>query len=240
LGEFEKVHTDRLGRCAFHPMGDYLASTGWDRVWCLYDLEKRKCLLTQEGHSERVHSLAFHPDGSLIATGDLGGVGRVWDCRSGRAIMGLDSHVKGILDMDFSPNGFVIATAGEDHTIKLWDIRKKRDHTVSAHLNTVTCVKFEPRKGDWFVTGSFDKSLKLWTYHHYLNCNELIGHESRISDLDISSDGQIIISCGHDQTWKLWNCDDVFFSSKPISTPSQSIFIKQEPLEETMLGNSNS
>ncbi len=70
-------HTDRLARVAFHPMGNHLATAGYDGVWRLWDVATGTCLVEQEGHSRAVYAVAFHRDGSLAATGGLDSVG-VW------------------------------------------------------------------------------------------------------------------------------------------------------------------
>ena len=63
------VKRQRLGKCRFHPMHTYFATTSYDRSWALWDVDKTDLvLLRQEGHSTAVHCCAFHPDGSLIAT----------------------------------------------------------------------------------------------------------------------------------------------------------------------------
>lgn len=68
-------HTDRLARVAFHPMGNHLATAGYDGVWRLWDAGTGQCLAEQEGHSRAVYAVAFHRDGSLAATGGLDAVG---------------------------------------------------------------------------------------------------------------------------------------------------------------------
>lgn len=62
-------HEARVGRVAFHPSGDYVGSASYDGTWRLWDVEKRKELLIQEGHSREVFALAFQDDGSLAASG---------------------------------------------------------------------------------------------------------------------------------------------------------------------------
>lgn len=77
-------HTDRLGRCAFHPAGGHLATTSFDGTWRLWDVRTGVELLLQEGHSRAVYCVAFQPDGALVASAGLDALVRVWDCRSGK------------------------------------------------------------------------------------------------------------------------------------------------------------
>ena len=63
-----KGHADRLGRMAFHPSGDYVATASFDKTWRLWSVETGEELLCQEGHSRPVYDLGFHPDGGLCAT----------------------------------------------------------------------------------------------------------------------------------------------------------------------------
>ena len=68
-------HTDRLGRVAFHPMGQHFATASFDTTWRLWDVESGVCLLEQEGHSRSVYTVAFQCDGSLAASGGLDAIG---------------------------------------------------------------------------------------------------------------------------------------------------------------------
>ena len=214
------VTRQRLGKCKFHPISDYFATTSYDRSWTLWDIEKPNIvLLRQEGHSTSVHCCGFHPDGSLIATGDLGGIVRIWDLRSGRAIWGGDSHAKSVLGIDFNVNGYIMSSCSIDNTIKVWDLRKHTEYTIPAHDNLISAIKFEPNKGEWLVSVSFDKTVRIWSMKRMASYNfklthQIKGHHSRISDLCIS-DGkgynqtQFVITASHDKTWKLWANQDL-------------------------------
>ena len=65
-------HEERVCRVAFHPSGRYIASASFDTSWRLWDAEKGKELLLQEGHSKEVYTVEFQGDGSLIASGCAG------------------------------------------------------------------------------------------------------------------------------------------------------------------------
>ena len=87
-------------------MGLHLASGSSDRTWRLWDIEKKKELLVQEGHSASVFAMDFQSDGSLCCTGDLHGTGLVWDLRSGKNILQFPAHVKQVISVCFLPNGY--------------------------------------------------------------------------------------------------------------------------------------
>lgn len=223
---------ERMGKCAFHPIGSYFGATNYDRSWALWDIEKTDMvLLRQEGHSTSVHCCGFHPDGSLMATGDLGGIVRIWDLRSGRAIWGGDSHAKAVLAVDFNVNGYIMASSSMDNTIKIWDLRKHTEYTIPAHDNLISAVRFESNKGEWAVSGSFDKTVRIWSMkkrgsYNFKLTHQMKGHHSRISDLCISDDANFIVTASHDKTWKLWSDTDFDIQTKREETTD--IVIKKE------------
>jgi U4/U6 small nuclear ribonucleoprotein PRP4 len=85
-----------VSRLAFHPSGRFIGTTGFDKTWRLWDVEKGRELMVQEGHSREVYGIAFQCDGSLAATSGMDGYGRVWDLRTGRSVMLLKGHAKSV------------------------------------------------------------------------------------------------------------------------------------------------
>uniref|UniRef100_A0A0D3FIK2 Pre-mRNA processing factor 4 (PRP4)-like domain-containing protein n=1 Tax=Oryza barthii TaxID=65489 RepID=A0A0D3FIK2_9ORYZ len=200
-------HLDRLARLAFHPSGGYLATASFDKTWRLWDVSTGKELLLQEGHSRSVYGVSFHPDGSLAASCGLDAYARVWDLRSGRLWGTLMGHVKPVLGVSFSPNGFLVATGSEDNFCRIWDLRTKRMlYSIPAHKSLISHVKFEPQEGYYLATSSYDTKAALWSARDYKPIKSLVGHESKVTSLDISGDGQQIVTVSHDRTIKIWSC----------------------------------
>uniref|UniRef100_A0A452G9Q8 Uncharacterized protein n=1 Tax=Capra hircus TaxID=9925 RepID=A0A452G9Q8_CAPHI len=150
-------HTMRVAHVMWHPSGHFLGTTCYDQSWRLWDLEAQEEILHQEGHSMGVYDIAFHQDGSLAGPEGLDAFG----C----CIMFLEGHLKGIYGINFSPNGYHIATGSGDNTCKVWDLQQRRCVcTIPAHQNLVTGVKFEPIHGNFFLTGAYDNTAKIWTH----------------------------------------------------------------------------
>ena len=206
-------HAGRLACIAWHPTGRYVGTTGFDRTWRLWDVERSSEIMLQEGHAKEAYAIAFHTDGALVATGDLGGLGLVWDLRSGKSIFLLRGHAKALLSLDWSPNGRLIASASEDGTSCVWDIRQQRlVYAIPAHTAIVSKVRFEQTSGDIFATASFDGSSKLWSSLDFSPLRTLPG-EAKVTGLDIfntrQGKGLAIVTANYDRSVKIWAADVV-------------------------------
>ncbi|KAM0947866.1 putative transcription factor WD40-like family [Dioscorea sansibarensis] len=200
-------HLDRLARVAFHPSGKYLGTASFDKTWRLWDINTSTELLLQEGHSRSVYGINFHPDGSLAASCGLDSLARVWDIRTGRSILVFEGHVKPVLSVSFSPDGYHLATGSEDNTCRIWNLRKRKcEFVIPAHSHLISQVKFEPQEGYFLATASFDTKAMIWSSCDVKPIKTLAGHEARVTGLDISPDGQQIVTVAHDRTIKLWSC----------------------------------
>ena len=197
-----KGHAARLCSTAFHPSGEFLATTSFDHTWRLWDVETSQQILLQDGHWKETYGVGFHPDGSLISTTDFGGVVQVWDLRTGKSISHFMGHAKRVICSEFSPNGFLLGTAGDDGTIKVWDLRKRKQFaSVPAHSNIITQLRFDT-EGEYLASSSFDGTAKLWSTRDWKMLSTLKGHEGKVMGIDLLKNS--VVTCGFDKTLKLW------------------------------------
>jgi U4/U6 small nuclear ribonucleoprotein PRP4 len=199
-----KGHAARLCSVAFHPQGDYVATTSFDHTWRLWDMEIGTEILLQDGHWKEVYGVGFHPDGSLLSTTDFGGVVQVWDLRTSKSISHFLGHAKRTLCAEFSPNGFQLATAGDDGTIKVWDLRKRKQFaSVPAHSNLITQIQFDRHhNGEYLASSSFDGTVKTWSSRDWKLLGSCRGHEGKVMGVGLLKES--IVTCGFDKTIKLW------------------------------------
>ena len=240
-------HTDKVNKTAFHPSGGYLGTTSDDRTFRLWDVNAGReacCVSEQEGHAASVYGVAFHPDGSIVATSDVWGVGRITDLRTGRSLFVLEGHAKDVLGLSFSPNGWLLATGGSDNLIKVWDLRRREClATIPTHSHLVSSLAFEPTNGSYLAASSYDGSVSLYdsqdfrvccqtrrythpTHPHHTPCTQIVkmlrGHDSKVTCVDVSPDGNTLVSSGFDGNFKLWKQrgEDEYVSWR-ISPPTQ-------------------
>jgi WD40 repeat protein len=76
--------------------------------------------------------------------------------------------------------------------------------TLYSHTDGVNGCAVSP-DGQWIVSCSGDKSLKVWDARSGKECMTLEGHTDWVSGCTISPSGDWIVSCSDDQTLKVWN-----------------------------------
>jgi U4/U6 small nuclear ribonucleoprotein PRP4 len=211
------AHEDRINKIAFHPSGNYIATSSFDTKWNLWDVEKGKLLLSQEGHSRPTYGIAFQCDGALVCTTGLDAFARIWDIRIGKTVSILRGHAKQVLAVDWHPNGFVLATGSDDHTVRVWDMRKKATlNTLVAHTGLVSDVAFQPGTGDFLVSSGYDSKICIWSGSDLTLTKMLPAHDGKVTGVHIqplAAPGQppkYLASCGFDRTWKLWGHEELF------------------------------
>ncbi len=72
------------------------------------------------------------------------------------------------------------------------------------HTDPINAVAFSP-DGRYVLTGSTDKTLRLWNAQTNQEVRQFIGHTDAVEDVAFSPDGHIIASSSDDKTIRLWD-----------------------------------
>ncbi|MBW4641412.1 MAG: caspase family protein [Goleter apudmare HA4340-LM2] len=80
----------------------------------------------------------------------------------------------------------------------------KCSYTLTDHTDTVNCVAISS-DGQTLVSGSADKTIKIWSLKTGTHLYTLEGHTDIVSCVAISPDGQTLVSGSADKTIKIWN-----------------------------------
>eukprot|EP00043_Microstomoeca_roanoka_P003853 m.46161 g.46161 ORF g.46161 m.46161 type:complete len:451 (+) comp12227_c1_seq2:192-1544(+) len=87
-----------------------------------------------------------------------------------------------------------------------WHPQWKLFRVISGHTGWVRCVAVEP-KNQWFVSGSADRTIKIWDLASGTLKLTLTGHISTVRGLEVSPRHPYLFSVGEDKTVKCWDLE---------------------------------
>ncbi len=172
-----------------------------------------------EGHYQAVNAVQFSGGAGqrLVSAGDDGSV-IIWR-RDGSQVASLFPGTA-TTDVGFvseSSGLTTLAIATSTGEIQLWDVDEQGaialQDTLSGHQDWVTGVAVSP-DGELLVSGSRDRTLKLWRKDGTL-VKTVTGHSGWVNSVRFSPDGQTLATTSEDKTIRLWTRDGT-----PINTLS--------------------
>ena len=200
----------------FSPDGKTLAvgKYQWIELW---DLETQRVIYTYEPHAGEVRSLTFSVDGkTLYASSGLAsqsGEITVWDVPSEKLIKNFEIHSDTIESISLSPRNATLITASMDEYSAVIDLTRLENTDFSVdtqvskwltqHVGRVLCTLYHP-DGTYFVTGSEDKTIKVWNPTTYTVLVNFDANDDAVYSLAYSTEENVIVSGSADNTVRTW------------------------------------
>ena len=139
--------SERVESLAFSPDGKKLAVTGGRparmgevQVW---DVAKRKLLLSVPVTFDTVYGASWSPDGTKIAFGCADNTVRAIDAKTGQQVLFMGSHNDWVLDTVFSADGSHLISVGRDMAAKLTEVATQR------FVDNITSITPGASRGAW-------------------------------------------------------------------------------------------
>ncbi len=119
-----------------------------------------------------------------------------------------------------------------------WEKAKLR-RTLSGHSDVVRSIAISP-DGQILASGSYDKTIKLWSLRTGELLNTLSGHTNRITCIAISPDGTTLASSSFDHTIKLWSLSSGELLHTLAGRPNRVRCIAFSPNGQTLASSGDS
>ncbi|XP_071452025.1 autophagy-related protein 16-1 isoform X2 [Hetaerina americana] len=203
------AHDGEVNAVKWSPVDRLLATGGADRKVKLWDVSKgvsesRGILV---GSNAAVMSVDFDSTGTLILGSSNDFASRVWTVADQRLRHTLTGHCGKVLAAKFLGEPSKVVSGSHDRTLKVWDLRSRAcietKFAGSSCNDLVTC----DGSGSAIISGHFDKRIRFWDARmggdgSSTAANDIL-LQGKVTSLDLSRDGNYLLSCVRDDSLKL-------------------------------------
>lgn len=231
-----QAHNGSIWSIKFSLDGRYLASAGEDcviHVWQVVETERKGDLLTEKPEDGNLN-LLFVASGSPEPTSMSPNVdtnssekkrrGRSSVSRKSvsldhikvpETVFGLSEkpfcsfqgHGDDVLDLSWSSKSQQLLSSSMDKTVRLWHLSSKSCLKIFSHSDYVTCIQFNPVDDRYFISGSLDAKVRIWSIpdRQVVDWNDL--HEM-VTAACYTPDGQGALVGSYKGSCRLYNTSE--------------------------------
>lgn len=157
------------------------------------------------GHRGAILSLHWSRASTHIFSASADTTLASWDLETGLRIRKHEGHTEIVNTLAVSPRGEEILLSGsDDGCIGIWDARVKRAVDFIETDFPITAIAVA-EAGNEFYTGGIDCDVKVFDIRKKEVAYRMPGHTDTVTSLELSPDGQSLLSYSHDGLARTWD-----------------------------------
>ncbi len=199
-------HTGVVTALAYTADGSTLVTAGKDetlRIWNAASASLARTIELDDGPAT-----AIAVDGNRVLTGHANGQVVMWDTDRAVRLGSYKRNDAEVWSVTFIGAQDRFAVASHDWKIALWDTATTATpvHVLDAHDSAVQAMAFGSNgKGPVLVSGSADKTLKMWDLDSFEKVRTYRGHRDYITAVAYSGGGKQVASASLDGNVRIWS-----------------------------------
>ena len=218
IGQNIGGHHSQVNIIKYSPSNDEFFSISNDEIKLWGGKNLSKSLKTQS--IKNITCIDFEPDINIILLGTKNGSLYLLNMVSLEVIKIFEkihtTQISDIIALPYREEKHIIITCSNDKTIKFWNLDYNNDKNMEDinldyenemnALEAVICAKVT-QDLKFFSYALYDNTIKIYYFDTMKFHLSLYGHKMPVTQYDISSDGNLIVSGGLDKSIKIWGMD---------------------------------
>jgi len=206
-------HEHSVSSVEFLTNGDFIISASRDKTIKLWEISTGYCKKTFVGHNEWVRRAVVNESNTLMASCSNDQSIIIWNLEKGSNEMELLEHEHVIECLTFISNEVGKKTICESEygkvIFKETENNKENEttekETAMTKLNSIKNAASKYSANEFLVSGSRDKTIKLWNCKNGQCLMTFIGHDNWVRDLCFHHSGKFLYSCSDDKSFRVWD-----------------------------------
>ncbi|CAH1241171.1 WDR37 [Branchiostoma lanceolatum] len=170
------------------------------------------------GHQDVIIAADWMADGKQVVTASWDRTAQLYDLETTELVQSLTGHDQELTNCSTHPTQRLVVTSSKDSTFRLWDFRDPSIHSVNVfqgHTDTVNSVTFT--SGDNVVSGSDDRTVKVWDLKNMRSPLATIRTDSAINRISVSPLHKVIAIPHDNRHIRLFDLQGVRLARLPRS-----------------------
>lgn len=188
-------HDDIVGRIAWSPDGQKLASPSYDKTIRIWDSETGAPARLIKAHERFITGVTWSPDGRSLASSSDDRTVRIWDLKFRTTLRHTLPHDDIVTGVAWSPEGLAVASSCDDGRVRLWDAETGAlKNRPGKHTDRVLSVAWSS-DGKFLASASWDGTVRVWRGKTGKECLPPFDHDGeKVNHLAWSPNGRLIAS----------------------------------------------
>ncbi|RPB26948.1 WD40 repeat-like protein [Terfezia boudieri ATCC MYA-4762] len=206
----QQGHFDAMNSIVYSPDGQRIITTADDGKIKVWEASSGFCIVTFTEHSSGVTACEFAKRGNVLFTASLDGSVRAWDLIRYRNFRTFTSPSRlSFSSLTVDPSGEVVCAGSlESFDIHLWSVQTGQLlDRLQGHEAPISSLSFAP-DGSFLVSGSWDKSVRIWTLFGRTQTSEQLPQSSDVLSVSCRPDSKEIAVATLDGQVTFWDVNN--------------------------------